>query len=247
MIRRFAVAAVVLFATVAPARADEGTGYVDEIAAFGGVDIDLARELVVGALSRAGLRARFAAATVAPCGDQPACLAERGRAAGARVAIRLTVAEVGDDVVASILIVQTRRGEAARHLEQGFELGGLEDRLAALLGSGPARRAPRRRIAAWSLVGATVLVGVAGAAATWMARDLRDDFFTDHVDANGDVVGLSPAAARAAEARARGWALAGGLLIAGAGATGLAATVLFVDGGGGGEARPAGVAVTGRF
>jgi hypothetical protein len=246
MSRAVAIAVMLLVASAAPALAEDRAAYVDEVVVAGGPGAGEARDRIAGAVRQAGLQVRFAAASVTPCGEDPACLAVRGRAAGAVVALRVTIAEVAGEVIAAVLIVDVRRGTAERRLAQGVELADLDGGIAAALAR-HARAAPRRRVAAWSLTGAAVLLAAGGAAATWRAHDLRDRFFADHVDANGDVFGISPAAARAAEVRARRWSLAGGLLLAGAASTGVAATVLFVRGGDGGEVRPAGLAVAGRF
>jgi hypothetical protein len=245
IVRVLVVAAVLLVVAPAAAAADR-VGYVDEIVVFGGPDAAAARDLVDSALQQAGLRARFAGADTSPCGEDVACLAARARAIGAPIALRVTVAEVAGEFVASVLIVNVGRHSTERHVEQGGELSALDAGLAAALAHASPEPAPRRRAVAWTLAGTAAALLVGGALATWKAHDLRDEFFAQHVDANGDIVGISPSDARAAERRARGWSIVGGLLLAGAAGTGIAATVLFVRDREG-EPRPAGLAIGGTF
>ena len=115
-----------------------------------------------------------------------------------------------------------------------------------------ARLAPRRdtgssprRVAAWSSAAVGVGLATAGVWSLVEARARQNDFQTQHLDADGHVVGISPAAARQAESRARAWSIAGGLMMAGAGIAGITATVLFVSDGD--QVRPGGIAVSGSL
>jgi hypothetical protein len=77
------------------------------------------------------------------------------------------------------------------------------------------------------------------------ANAREDEFFADHVDPAGNVHGISPSAAADHETTTRRWQLIGGLLLSGAGAAGITATVLFLTD----DERPSavGVGVTGSF
>lgn len=232
------VAALAAAALAAPAAAQPT--YVDPVLVLGGVDEDAAREVVVAAVGRAGLRAIHGDGVA--CDEASACLADRARAAGAAAGLRVTIADVAGGVVASVIRVDLA-GRSARQVLQVGSLEALEAELAALLAP-PARRRDRR--AGWVAVGVTGALAAAGLAATWYAHDHRDDFFAAHVDAGGDIVGITPEGARRAEARARRWSFAGGALFAAAGATGVVAAVLLVRERGG-EARSGGLAIGGRF
>lgn len=102
-----------------------------------------------------------------------------------------------------------------------------------------------RRVAAWSAAAVGVGLATAGVWSLVEARTRQNDFRTEHLDANGHVVGISPAAARQAETRARAWSIAGGLMLAGAGIAGVTATVLFVSDGD--QVRPGGLAISGSL
>lgn len=249
MIRTALAVAALVCTAASGADAEDRGAFVDEVEVFGGIDRDAARDLVVAALARVGLRAHFADPGAPPCGDQPACLADRAQTGGFAVAVRVTIAAVADEVVAAVLVVRAGRVPAHRQVAQAVSLDALDEELGAALAAAPGvvpePERPRRR-AAWVALGGAVLLGSGGALALWKAYDLRAEFLSNHVDDNGDVVGISPAGARAAEDRAQRWALAGDLLLAGAAAAGITATVLFVRGGDG-EVRPAGIAVGGRF
>lgn len=240
---------VVLLMATGLAHADRSAAYVDEVAVFGGPQAHAAREPLIAALGRAGYQAVFALATEAPCGDRPACLADRARAVGAAFALRVTIAEVSDVVMVSITSVDARSGRVRRHVAQGADLSPVGEALAAVLARevAPDRAGRARRMTPWLLGGASVLLAAGGLFATWRAHDLQSQFFADHVDTNGDVHGISAEAARDAEAHAQRWSYAGGALLAGAAGTGITATVWFFRDRDREEPRPVGIAVSGTF
>ncbi len=232
---------LVLATATAAAAGGPPVAYVDEVIVAGGVDHAHARTFAAVSVRRGGLLPRFADAGTPSCGDDGACLAERARAVGAAIALRLTIAEVGDRVVVSML-AGTARGSIRREVVPAAELERADDRLASVLrelGPPPDRRS---RAGAWLLAGTSAALAIGGGAATWYAHDLRARFYADHVAPNGDVFGISPADARAEERRAGRWSLAGGLALGGAALAGTGAAILFVRGAGG-EPRPGGLAV----
>lgn len=230
-----AVVVLGLLSRVDAALAGPSVAYVDEVAVFGGVDESRVRALVVATAARRGLSAQFAAPAKLPCGDDSRCLLERAQAIGARVGLRFTMVEVADGLVAAALIVDVDRHDTRRELLEGIDLVQPDPRLVAALPEGANTRRPRR-LAAWSLAVGAGALAIGGAAAVWHSRELRDDFFSKHIAENGDVIGISPRDARASEQRAQRWSLAGGVLLVGAAAAGLGATMLFVTERGGGIA-----------
>lgn len=239
---RRALACGLVLATAPPAAAGgPAVAHVDEIIVAGGLDPDRARTFAAASVRRGGLVPRFAEAGAVPCGDDGACLADRARTHGAAIALRLTIAEVGERVVVSML-AGSARGSVRREVVPAAELERADDRIASALRDlgPPADR--RSRAGAWVLAGASAVMAIGGGAATWYAHDLRARFYADHVAPNGDVYGISPADARAEERRAGRWSLAGGLALGGAALAGTGASILFVRSAGG-EPRPAGVAV----
>jgi hypothetical protein len=237
---------LVASAIPALAWADPRIAYVDEVRSFGGVDPGRARALVEAALARADLAAGFGDAP--PCGGtaEVACLAERGRRAGAVIALRVTVAEVAGELVLGAMVVDLARRDTRREIIEGLDPVRPDDRFVALLRVAEPAARRRPRYAAWTFAVGAGALAVSGALVTGRALSLRSDFFTNHVAPNGDVFGISPRDARAAEDRARAWSLAGGLLLAGAGVAGVTATVLFVAGRDS-EVRPAGIAIGGSL
>lgn len=234
-----AVATIVVLRLAAPAAAEPI--HVDAVLTYGGVDPGDASALVAEAARRSGLEAVFAREPA--CAEASPCLADAARRSGARRGARVTIADVAGEVVASVLIVDGR-GRSQRHELSAPTLAGLASGLADALAEPAAAGRPRRTV--WILAGLAGGLALSGGAAMWHAGQLRDDFFAEHVDANGDVVGISRDEARRAEGRARTWSVASIALLTVAGASGLAATVLVVRGTDG-ETRPAGVALAGRF
>jgi hypothetical protein len=207
----------------------------------GGPDEAQARAFAAESIHRSGMTPRFAADGDAPCGDDGACLAERARSLGAVVALRLTIAEVGDRVVVSML-ASNARGTIRREMISAADLYRADDRLAAVVRElGPPQR-KQSRFGAWTLTAVSVALGLGGGLATWYAHDLKSQFFAEHVDANGDIIGISPGDARGQERRARQWSYLGGFALGGAALAGAGATLLFVRSTSG-EARPAGISV----
>jgi hypothetical protein len=240
MIRTF-IALLVLAAATTAAADPSGVAYIDEIVVVGGADELHARTFAAECVRRAGMTARFADESPPPCGDDPACLTDRARSFGAVVALRLIIAEVGGRVVASML-ASDARGTVRREVVPATDLQRADDRLAIALRELVPESPRRSRIAAWSLLGVSSALAIGGVLALWYANDQRTTFYAEHVASNGDVFGISPADARAAERRARQWSYVGGFALAGAALAGTAATILFVRTPSG-ETRPAGLAV----
>jgi hypothetical protein len=238
MIRGLVVFGVMLATSLA--HAERPVALIDEIVVAGGVDSDQARRFVISVVARAGLEARFLSGEEDPCGDDPACLARRARRERARIAVRFTITEVAGDVIVAILAVQEQR--TRRELAESVDLQRSEDLLVdTLRGLAPATRSSRR-VVAWTFAGAGVVLGIAGGVATWRAHDLEARFFARHVDANGDVFGISPQGARAAEREARRWSMIGAAGLGLGAIAGVTATILFVRRDSG-EPQPAGIAL----
>jgi hypothetical protein len=237
---------VVLAAATTAAAEPRAIAHVDEIVVAGGPEIAQARAFAVGLVRRAGMDPRFADEAATPCGDDGACLADRARTLGAVVALRLTIAEVGDRVIVSML-ASDARGKTRSDVVPSIDLDRGDDRLATLLRElAPPTPPPRSRLAAWSLLGASAALAIGGGIATWYAHDQRSAFYEEHVAENGDVFGISPADARAEERRARQWSLIGGFALGAAAIAGTGAAILFVRNSHG-ESRPAGVSVAWEF
>jgi hypothetical protein len=240
MTRATIVVAVLAAATTAAAGPSR-LAYVDEIVVVGGPDPLLARTFAAECVRRGGMSPRFADEGSAPCGDDTACLTERARTFGAAVALRLTIADVGGRIVASML-ASNERGTIRREVVPATDLHRGDDRLASVLRELAPAPPRRSRLAAWTLVGVSGALAMGGGLALWYAHDLRDQFYTDHVAPNGDVFGISPADARREERRARGWSFVGVFAVGGAAVVGGVAAILLVRTPSG-ETRPAGVAV----
>lgn len=219
--------ALLLAATTSAAAAPARTAYVDEIVIAGGVDSAQARDFTVVTLRSGGMESRFSDGTLPGCGDTPRCLVDRARSAGTTLAVRITIVAVGADVVVSMLAADTR-GTIRRELVASADLSRSDDRLASSLRELAPPAEDRSRAAAWSLVGIATSLAIGGSLATWHAHDLRSEFYADHIESNGDVVGISPADARAEERSARRWSYAGGIALGAAALGGVGATILFV-------------------
>lgn len=233
--------ALLVIATATTAAAGGPVAYIDEVVVAGGLDPIAARTFAAASVRRGGLEPRFADDSNTPCGDDGGCLAERARTFGAAVALRITIVEVGDRVVASML-VSDPRGTTRREVVPAAELQNADATLAHALRDLAPRPRRRSRVAAWSLAGVSMALAIGGGAALWHAREQRAKFYADHVAPNGDVFGISPADARAEERRARQWSFVGGFTLGGAALAAAGTTILFVRGAG--ETRPAGVLVT---
>jgi hypothetical protein len=203
--------------------------HVDGVAAYGGVEPDDARAIVAEAVRASGLE---------PVLDLPSD-------GGARLVVRVTIAQVAGELLASVDTVD-RRGRPLRSTVSAATRDALVRELARLFAATVASPTPRRVRSGWIVAGAAGALALSGAVATWHAYDIRGDFFDNHVDANGDVFGITVDEARREETRAQRWSAVGIVLLAGAAASGIAATVLLVRSPDG-EARPAGVMVGGRF
>lgn len=240
MTRAMLVLSVVAGATPAAA-GPSAIAYVDEIVVAGGPDRMHAREFASASVRRAGMEPRFADEGTAPCGDDASCLAERAQTFGAVVALRLTIAEVGDRAVVSML-VSDGHGTVRREVVPATDLHRADDTIASVLRELAPPPTRRSRVAAWTLLGTSTVLALGGAAASWYAYDLRARFYREHVAENGDVFGISPADARAEERNARQWSYVGGFALGGAALAGTGAALLFIRTSSG-ETRPAGVTV----
>lgn len=241
MIRASVACAAVLAAASGVAAAEPPIAYIDEIVVAGGPDPARAREFATAVVERAGLRPRFAEPGTIPCGDDAACLANRARRERAAIALRLTIADIGGRITVAMLAIDAER--TRREIAEDVDLGRADDTLAASLRSlAPVPPQSRGRLAAWSLLAASAGLAIGGGVATWYAHDQKQQFFDDHVAANGDVFGISPGEARAEERSARRWSIIGGIGLAGAAVAGVSATILFVRSETG-ESRPAGLSI----
>jgi hypothetical protein len=222
--RPFAPALILAFTSAAAAAP---FAHVDEVVIAGGIDPNQGRAFASLVTRRAGFEPRFADSLRTPCGDVPACLVDRAREVGAAVAIRITLVDVGGQVIASMLAIDAR-GRMRRQLVPGVDVYRADDTLAAELRLFAPQLAGRTRTAAWAFTVTSAALALAGGILTWHAHDRRAQFYADHVAANGDVVGISPADARARERIARQWSMVGGSLLGGAALSGITATILFV-------------------
>lgn len=244
-----AVAAALLAAASlsSPASAEGGAIYVDEVASYGG-DRKVLRAELETALAHQGYAASFAAPGEAACSaDDATCLAGRAERHGASLALRVTHLELAGEVAIAMRLFSVQDGRAARRL---IELGDIRDAASELatalaaLGEDLAPSGQAYQTRAWALTGTSAALAVAGGTAITWAYGQRRRFFADHVGDDGDIIGMSPAGAQSAERRAQAWALAGGLLVAGAAASGISAAFMFTgDSGGQGGA----LTLQGRF
>lgn len=244
------VALAVVTSSPRPAAAGSARlAYVDQVEVFGGPAASEGRSFVATVLRQAGLGATFAGPDETPCGEDAGCLAERAQKIGADVSLRATVALIAGQTSVGLFVVRAS-GSVWRYQKRDVDLGAGDPEVAAALASSPLLARDEEGgapVAAWSLTGAGLVLVAGGAVAIWRAFDLRDQFLREHVDDGGDVVGLSPAGARAAEKRARRFALAGSLLVGAGAAAGLGAGILFVRDSGERSPRPAGLVVEGDF
>lgn len=243
-----AAVAVLATATSTVVRADEQKpAYVDEVANYTSLQEGELRETLRDALARADYRAEFANPKRPPCAEEDrACVAKRAETRGAAIGLRATWVELAGEI-SVVLDTVAPRGGAARHVVSGVGKTPSRD-LATVIASIEIESdegMSGRRVAAWSLGGASLAFAAGGAAASLRAWQKRRTFFDEHVDDRGNVVGISPSRAKAAEDRARAWAVAGTILLAGAAVSGVTAGVLFVEGGSEGDST--GVIVGGRF
>lgn len=239
--KRATIVLVVLAAATTAGAEPRAIAYVDEIVVAGGPDLMHARTFAAASIRRSGMEPRFADEIASPCGDDGACLADRARTFGASVALRLTIVQVGDRVVVSML-ASDARGQARREVVPSADLHQPDDRIAGVLHDLRPQLPRRSRVAAWSLVGVSAMLAIGGGLAMWRGHDQRTTFYAEHIAANGDVFGISPADARAEERSARQWSIVGGVAVGGAALAGGGAAILFLRGADG-EARPAGVSV----
>jgi hypothetical protein len=233
----------------APAGAAAGrNALVDSVEIYGDADAADVRGFVGRVVAGAGLAASFSRDGAAACGPDTACLRRRASVAGAEIVLRVIVLDIAGQVSVELYAVRVADGQAWRHAASGVDLDAGDERLSTALAGGlGARPSGRgRRVAAWSLTGTAAGFALGGGLALYRAYALRRDFLDQHTDEMGDVVGISVSTAEQAEDRARRWALAGSLLLAGAGVTGVTATVLFITGPDE-RAEPAGLAIEGRF
>lgn len=127
MIRRARVALLVLVAGTMPAAAEPSAAYVDPLVVAGGPDLVQARRFADALIRRAGLKPQFAGDAMPACGDDVACLATRARVLGAVLGVRLTIVEIGDEIIVSLLVAAPQ-GTMTRHrvasevdLERGYD------------------------------------------------------------------------------------------------------------------------------
>jgi hypothetical protein len=218
--------------------------YVDEVANYTRASDHEVDERFRDALREAGYVPLANVGNASPCaaGDT-FCLAERARARGADVAVRATWVEVATEISLALEVVSARDGQVASYIVRRADPTAAATVVAGLLAADRDRISSRGSAAvAWTLAGTSAALLLGGGASSWRAWHQRREFFAAHVDEGGDVVGISPADARAAERRARAWSVAGAALLAGAAASGITATVMFTR-----SSSDGAVAVGGRF
>lgn len=99
----------------------------------------------------------------------------------------------------------------------------------------------------WTLAIGGAAVAIAGGLSLWRGHAIERDFFDDHVNAAGEVFGISPDQAAATETRARRWQWAGAALLAVGTGAGVTGSILLFRHRGDEAPRPAGLALRGRF
>jgi hypothetical protein len=246
--KRERVALVLMVSTLLAPASGFGEGlpaaHVDEVSNYSRASDHEVDALVREALREAGYVPLENVGDAAPCAaGESFCLAERARARNADVAVRATWVEVATEVSLALDVVRARDGQVASYVVRRANPTAAATVVGSLLAADRERGSSLGRTAvAWTLAGTSAALLIGGGASSWRAWQQRRAFFSAHVDEEGDVVGISPAAARAAESRARAWSVAGAALLAGAAASGITATVMFSRSGSDG-----GLAVGGRF
>lgn len=246
--RRTAVFGLAFFLVAGSASAERASrAYVDSVSTYGGPAPVEASAFVRAVVEQAGY-APILSADDEPCGMTPGCHVERGRKALAAISLQATVIEVAGTVSVSFYVVDVQTGAVSQSRQDEIDLSSPRASLATALPSPVNEHSSSgRRIAAWSLTGAGVALAVGGSLAWLHSRSLRSEFLDNHVDENGDVFGISPAAARQKEQSAKRWELAGVLLWTAAAGSGVTATILFSGDHESQAPRPAGVVLVGEF
>jgi hypothetical protein len=223
--------------------------YLDEVAVHGGVTPDDARSFVHRLLGSAGYTVAFVAADRPACAGDPACLSERGKRAGAVLAGAATFLVLAGDTVVVLTLVDVATGRSASHTRPGVALGQGDPELLrwVLVTFGPAPSDTRGKPLAWTMASAGVALAVAGGLALVHADAVENDFHARHVNDRGQVHSISRVEAEAWERRAKTWAAAGWISVGLAGGSGIAATLLFLDGDDSRPRTPTGVAIGGSF
>jgi hypothetical protein len=217
--------------------------YIDEVANYTRASDDEVDELLREALREAGYTALANVGNAAPCaaGDT-FCLAERARARGADVAVRATWVEVATEVSLALEVVRARDAQVASYVVRRGNPEAAATIVGGLLAADRDRGPSGRTTVAWTLAGTSAALLVGGGASALRAWQQRRAFFSAHLNDDGDVVGISPPDARAAESRARAWSVAGVALLAGAAVSGVTATIMLTRSGSDGS-----VVLGGRF
>jgi hypothetical protein len=218
--------------------------YVDEVANYTRASDHEVDERLREALREAGYVPLANIGNAAPCAaGETSCLAERARARGADVAVRAIWVEVATEVSLALEVVRTRDLQVANYVVRRADPTAAATVVGSLLAADRDRGSSRGgTTVAWTLAGTSAALLIGGGASSLRAWQKRREFFAAHIDESGNIVGISPADARAAEGRARAWSLAGAALLAGAAASGVTATFMLTQGGSDG-----GVVVGGRF
>jgi hypothetical protein len=225
-----------LASTVEASPPDGGTRVV-EIGVTGLDDDRWAETLVLSSLASAGFSGVVRsdgdgdAAAIARCATRASCIARWGRAHGAVAVVRAEVVQAG--ARATIAIEVTDVAAATRHVVLRGEVAigiardeGLVSALAAVRPDGAAPAGPLRKVG-WTLAGAAAVLG-AGALFSYVRASSIEEEFRDHLDAGGDVSGITPGQAATLEERARRWSLIGAVLLVAGGASATAGTILLV-------------------
>jgi hypothetical protein len=247
MKRELPAAVLLLAALLVPASGfgdAKPAAYVDEVANYTGASDHDVDELLREALREAGYVPLANVGNAAPCSaGETFCLAERARARGAEVAVRAIWVEVATDISLALEVVSARNGQVASYIVRRADPTAAATVVGSLLAADRDHGSSGGSTAiAWTLAGTSAALLLGGGASSWRAWQQRRTFFAAHVDEGGDVVGISPADARAAERQAHAWSVAGAALLAGAAASGITATVMFTR-----SSSESAVAVGGRF
>lgn len=246
---RIAIAIVALALSAGNLRA-QPVAYVDDVVVYGDVPKQSARTLVIQAVDRAGFRAVFRGEDGEPCRASTACLRQRAGRLSARVALTVVVLALTREVSLALSIVDLQRKTAWKYTVDQLELSpgptSLADGIRAAAAGGSLTRQRSRGPLPWLATGAAIALAAGGAWAYLEARARRSEFLANHVDANGDLVGISQNDAMRMESDAQNLALLGAVLWTGAVASGLGAGILFARSRTE-QAVPAGLVITGRF
>lgn len=229
--------------------------YVDSMQVHGRVEQQEARAFLVRVLGGLGYTPKFAESIETgktDCAGSLDCLRRRAESVDATMALRATFLELAGTVSILVVVLHVDEGKRVVHERTGIDLGAGDRSLAMALqrdfyierhDSGPRTRT-------WvsiALAGGAVALAVAGGLSLGHADTIEKRFFTEHVDNQGRVHGISVRDATAQETRARTFTALGWGLVAAAGVAGVTATVVYLGDDGARGSRSVSVGIAGRF